>query len=114
MGKPKPLAHRTDAKHPAFWLAQGCNFDEAAARAIAAYAMVKLQQEATPPPPQPPRPDRFAEVTQALLMQGAMQQRLEGPGSYDDQYYDDSQSQGPVRPQTESFDPHDSPRFRVK
>ena len=43
---------RTDAKHPAFWYAQGYDdFDEIASRAVAACAMVQLQKEAIPPLP---------------------------------------------------------------
>lgn len=32
-----PLAYRSDARHPAFWLLQGCNCNETARRAVAAY-----------------------------------------------------------------------------
>ena len=110
-GRYAPLAYRTDAKHPAYWFAQGCDYDEMAARSVAALAMVRLQQEAVPPPPQT---DRFAEVAQALLLQGEMQQRLEGPDSYDDQYYDDPQPLGPVPPQREPFNPDDYPRFQTR
>ena len=105
-----PVAYRTDARHPAFWFAQGHDYDEMAARAIAANAMLKLQREAAPPPPQR---DRVAEVTQALLMQGAIQQRLEGPDSSDDQDYHDPQPRGPAQPQ-EPFNPDDYPRFQTR
>ena len=104
-------AYPSDARHPAFWYAQGFDEDEMTRRAVAANAMVKLQREAAPPPPQR---DRFAEVAQALLMQGAMQQRLEGPDSCDDQYYDDPQPRGPVQPKQEPFNPDDYPRFQTK
>lgn len=110
--KKAPMSCKTDPKNPAFWYMQGHDFDEMAARAIAAIAMVKLQREATPPPP--PQPDRFAEVAQALLMQGALQQRLEGPDSRDDQYYDAPPPQGPIQPQQEPFNPDDYPRFQTR
>lgn len=95
---------RTDARHPAFWLTQGCDFDEAIKKAVAAVAMVRLQREATPPPP--PQRDNFAEVAQALLLQGSVQRRLEEPGGHGDQCYDASSPQEP-------FDPNDYPRFRA-
>ena len=101
-----PLMYRTDAKHPVFWLTQGYDFDESFKKAVAAIAMVKLQQEANPPPP-PPQRDNFAEVVQALLLQGAVQRQLEGPDRGNYQYHDSPQSQ-------ERFDPDDYPRFRAK
>ena len=102
--------YTSDARHPAFWYAQGFDEDEMTRRAVAANAMVKLQREAAPPPPQR---DRVAEVTQALLMQGAIQQRLEGPDSSDDQDYHDPQPRGPAQPQ-EPFNPDDYPRFQTR
>jgi len=93
-----PLSYRTDARHPAFWFEQGYDWDEMAARAVAANVMVKLQREAAPPPP-PSKTDRIAEMTQALLLQGALQRQIEGPGNA-------SQSEEP-------FDPDDYPRFRA-
>jgi hypothetical protein len=99
-----PLVYRMDPLHPAFWIAQGCSFDEAAARAIAMHSIMEFQLAATPPPP--PQRDMFPEVVQALLMQGAMRRQLEGPDSRDDQCYDTSPSQEP-------FDPDDYPRFRT-
>jgi len=104
-----PLEHRTNARHPAFWLEQGYDFDEAAARAVAANAMVQLQRDAAPP--QQPKPDRFLDVANALLMQATMQQRMEGPNdSYD---IIDVQPTPADQPRPEPFDPADYPRFRV-
>ena len=100
-----PLEYSTDARHPAFWLTQDCDFDEAIKKAVVAIAMVKLQREANPPPP-PPQRDNFAEVAQALLLQGSVQPRLEGPGSHG------GQCNG-VSPSQEPFDPNDYPRFRA-
>jgi len=56
----------SDPEHPAFWYAQGYDFDEMVRRAVAAIAMVRLQQEAAPPKP---RDDGFVDAVRALLMQ---------------------------------------------
>jgi hypothetical protein len=107
-----PLSYRLDARHPAFWLEQGHEWDEAAARAVAANAMFKLNQPASPPPP--PQPDRFAEVAQALLIQAAAHQQLQGPDSGPDPHAIDVRSQTPTPVQNEPFDPNDYPRFRTR
>ena len=107
-----PVAYRMDPKHPAFWFEQGCSFDEMVRRVVLAITVEKMQKEAVPPPP--PQRDRFAEVAQVLLLQGAMQQSLEGPDSYDDQDYDDPQPRRPVPPQQEPFNPDDYPRFQTR
>ena len=106
-----PPIDRANARHPAFWIAQGYEIDEATMRAVAANAMVKLQRDAAPPPPPQPKPDRFLEVANALLMQATMQQRMEGPNdSYD---IIDVQPTPADQPRPEPFDPADYPRFRV-
>ena len=110
--------YRTDSKHPAFWIAQGYSFDEAASRAVTAISMIQLQHEAAPPPPPPPKPDRFADVAIALSMQAILARTPDRDANTIDAEFDDPHSprklEGPQQPPQEPFNPDDFPRFRVQ
>ena len=100
--------YRTYAWHPAFWYAQGYDFDEMASRAVAANARDNLTREANAPQDQP---DHMPELLMALM--ASKPRQLPPPAPYNvidaDASYDD---QLPPEQDVSKHEPFDPDRFR--
>ncbi len=74
--------YTTKAWHPAFWAAQGHDFDDMARRAVVVNTFLNLNEEANS---QLPQPDPTADVMMAMMVQSRPQ--LSPPRN--DDYFDD-------------------------